>query len=68
METKPVERHLIKLRWSGVKIWFERRVSSVASPGNEVRGHDMNFSSQPLPGIFSSSETVLICFRVLMAR
>src|SRR6218665_3121994 len=32
----------------------------MASPGNEVRGHNIIFFSRPLPGIFFSSETVLI--------
>ena len=38
-------------------------LQAVASPGNEVRGHNMNISSRNLPRIFSSSETVLICLR-----
>jgi len=36
-------------------------LETVASPGNEVRGHNMNFFSPPLPVIFVSSETVFIC-------
>jgi len=36
---------------------------SVASPGNEVRVHNMNFPLDPLPGILFDSETVLICLR-----
>jgi len=39
-----------------------RAMGLVASPGNEVRGHNMNFSSPFLPGIFYTNETVLICF------
>jgi len=34
---------------------------SVASPENEVRGPQYEFSSPPLPEILFSSETVLIC-------
>ena len=35
---------------------------SVASPGNELRGAQYEFSSPPLPGILFSSETVFFLF------
>jgi len=37
--------------------------TAVASPGNEVRGHSMNFSSPPLPGISFGFRG---CFNLLM--